>query len=53
MDDYLEDILDDIDFEQELLAALDDDIVWEESDDFRLMFRESMLSDTEVFTHIY
>lgn len=52
MDDYLEEILDDIDFEQELLAALDDDGVCEQSDAIGVLISERILSDMEVSKHL-
>jgi hypothetical protein len=47
MDDYLEDVLDEIDFNEELMTALDDRELWEEDGDFHLLLQSEIPQDSD------
>ncbi|MGD8569697.1 MAG: hypothetical protein PVJ39_16550 [Gammaproteobacteria bacterium] len=53
MDDYLEDVLDEIDFNEELMTALDDRELWEEHGDFPLLLQPDVSPDPDDNQSLY
>ncbi|MGD8560783.1 MAG: hypothetical protein PVF34_11270 [Gammaproteobacteria bacterium] len=47
MDDYLEEMFDHLDLQEEILATMDDEVLWQEDDSFRLMCTQCQLLDQE------
>lgn len=53
MDDYLEDVLDEIDFNEELMTALDDRELWEEDGDLYLLLQTGIAQDPDDNQSLY